>query len=207
MKKIIGSILLLCVWAFAALAQTPEEIVARMEAELSKYDVSEGVAMTVDIKLPIVGTMSTRCYTRGDKMRAEAKMSGVSVTTWSDGVTQWTYNSGTNKVEIEKAKESLASDGDMELFDGITDGYDVSLKKEDADAWYLQCKKNKANTDKDAPKTMDLAVRKSDSFPLSLSASMPGIKMTMRDISFGVSEKQVNFDINAYPGAEVVDKR
>ena len=201
------SILAGTLWSVAAWAQTPQEIVDRMEAELNKHDDSEGVLMTIDVKVPIVGTMTSRCYTLGDKTRMEAKMAGVSITTWTDGVTEWTYTDKTNKVTIKKADASSEPEGDMDLFDNITDGYDVSIRKEDAKTWYLLCKKSKANKDKDAPKTLEIAVRKSDYYPQSLTTSMSGFKITMRDISFGVSEKQVTFDIKDYPGATVEDKR
>jgi len=201
------SILAGTLWSVAAWAQTPQEIVDRMEAELNKHDDSEGVLMTIDVKVPIVGTMTSRCYTLGDKTRMEAKMAGVSITTWTDGVTEWTYTDKTNKVTIKKADASSEPEGDMDLFDNITDGYDVSIRKEDAKTWYLLCKKSKANKDKDAPKTLEIAVRKSDYYPQSLTTSMSGFKITMRDISFGVSEKQVTFNIKDYPGATVEDKR
>ncbi|MDT3366879.1 MAG: hypothetical protein LIQ26_06380, partial [Bacteroidota bacterium] len=141
-------------WSVAALAQTPMEIIDRMEAELNKHDDSEGVRMTIDLKVPIVGTMTSRCYTLGDKARMEVKMAGMSIITWTDGVTEWTYTDKTNTVTIKKAGVDSEPEGDMDLFDGITDGYNVSLRKEDAKAWYLLCKKSRANKDKDAPKSL-----------------------------------------------------
>ena len=210
MRKLLLSILSIFVWTLAAQAQTPQEIVSRMEAELEKFDENQGVAMTLDIKVPILGTMTTQCYNLGDKTRMEANTMGVKVITWDDGETEWTYTDKTNTVTIEKVKQSSSSssaEGDMDMFDDILDGYDVSLKKEDAKAWYIRCKKKKGNADKDAPKSMDIAVRKSDYFPLSLSATLSGVTMTMRNFSFGVTEKQVTFNLADYPGATVEDKR
>lgn len=209
MKKLAISVLSYLAIALAALAQSPAEILSRMEAELDKHDDSEGIAMTVDVKVPILGTMTTRCYSLGDKTRVEGTMAGVKIVTFTDGVTEWTYTDKNNEIEITKAKPSSSADadGDMALFEGVQEGYDITLKKEDAKAWYLNCKKSKDNKDKDAPKSIDIAVRKSDYFPLSLSASISGTKMTMRDFSFGVTEKQVTFDIKDYPGATVEDKR
>ena len=93
------------------------------------------------------------------------------------------------------------------MFSGITDGYDVTLAKETSDAWYFKCKKNKSNADKDAPKTMDLAVRKDNYYPKSLSFKVMGIAMTMRDISFNVTETQATFNAADYPDATIIDKR
>lgn len=207
MKKLLTSLLSILFWALAALAQTPQEIISRMEAELEKYDDNEGVFMLVDVKIPLLGTMTTKCYTLGDKSRVEATTLGMTIVTWSDGTTSWTYENHSNKVTIEKDKPSSGSEGDMDMFDHILDGYDVTLKKEDANAWYLTCKKKKANKEKDAPNSLDLVVRKRDYFPVSLTTSMSGMKVTMRDIAFGVTEKQVSFNIQDYPGATVEDKR
>ena len=93
------------------------------------------------------------------------------------------------------------------MFEDITDGYDVSISKQTADAWYISCKKSKSNKSKDDPKNMELVVSKKDYSPISLSASMSGVKMTMRDISFGVTESMVTFNPDKYPGVKIVDKR
>lgn len=193
--------------AVAAFAQTPAEIISRMEKVMNEHD-SEGIAMTIDVKVPILGTMSTRSYGLGEKARVEAKAMGVELITWSDGETEWTYDAKKNEVTIENAKiERSASEGDAEMFTGLTEGYDVTIKRETADAWHLLCKKSKDNPNKDDPDKLDLVVAKGTYYPVSLTTRVSGMALTMRDISFGVSEKQVTFDWNDYPGVTVVDKR
>ena len=86
MKKIIA-LFIAFAGAIAAFAQTPDEIVARMSAEMDKHE-HDGLAMTVDIRLPILGTMSTETYSLGKKIRLTADMAGVKVVTWSDGQTK-----------------------------------------------------------------------------------------------------------------------
>lgn len=205
MKKLV--LAFMAVWAavVAAVAQTPEEIVSRMEAEMNSH-AGEGIAMTVDIKIPILGTATSRSYVYGSKLRVEMKMMGVQTVTWSDGETSWTYVSKDNSLTIRSAGHKKANTGDVELFMGITDGYDVSMKKETAGAWHLLCKKSKGNKDEDDPKTMDLVVSKKNYYPLSLKASMSGMTMTMRDISFDVTEADVTFDIAKYPGVKIIRK-
>lgn len=194
-------------FAFVAFAQTPEEIFARMEAEIDKHE-HEGVVMTVDVKVPLLGTMSTKVYSLDDKTRMEVTMKGLRFITWDDGVTEWTYNSKTDEIEIKKvdAKNS-EPEGDVGMFEGLTDGYDITLKKETADTWDFVCKKSKHNSDKDAPKTIDLVVAKRTYYPVSLKTTISGVTMTLRDISFGVTEKQVTFNPKDYPTAKIVDKR
>ncbi len=207
MKK---TITFLFAMAFAAMtfAQTPQEIISRMEEEMSKHE-NDGIIMTVDVKIPLFGTMSTKTYALGEKLRLEATMMGIDIITWSDETTEWEYNSKKNEVEIKKfdAAKVAEESGDAEMFSGITDDYDVTIKKETEDAWYMVCKKSKTSTDKDAPKSMDLVVAKGTYYPKSLSAKMSGVTMTMRDISFGVTERQVTFHIEDYPGITVIDKR
>ena len=208
MKKLIAIISFIAL-ATAAMAQTAEEIITRMEAEMSKHDESEGVAMTMDMKIIFVGTISSRNYVLGDKMRVEAKKEDKDVITWSDGKTDWVYDSEKNEIEITNAKpkEKTETNSDTKLFQGITDGYEVKIDKETATEWHIRCKRSKSNPDKDDPKRMDLVVAKGTYWPVSLSTSVTAATVTLRDISFGVTEKQVTFNPKDFPNATIVDKR
>lgn len=208
MKKLL-SIIAFIAFAGVAIAQTPEEIISRMEAEMAKHDEKEGLAMTMDMKIPILGTFSSRTYTLGDKYRIEITEDGKQSITWSDGKTDWTYSSEKNEIEIKKheVKEKTETEGDAKMFSGITDGYDVKLDKETSDSWQFLCKRSKSNPDKDAPKKMTLIVAKGTYMPISLSAKVSAITITMRDLSYGVTEEQVTFNPKNYPTATIVDKR
>ena len=208
MKKLF-SIIAFIAMAAVAVAQTPEEIISRMEAEMAKHDEKEGLAMTLEMKIPILGTFSSRNYTLGDKYRIEVSEDGKQTITWSDGKTDWTYSSEKNEIEIKKheVKEKTETEGDAKMFSGITDGYDVKLDKETSDSWQFLCKRSKSNPDKDAPKKMTLIVAKGTYMPISLSAKVSAITITMRDLSYGVTEEQVTFNPKNYPTATIVDKR
>ncbi len=205
MKKLVLAFMAVLVAVVAAVAQTPKEIVDRMEATMNAHE-KEGVIMTVDLKLLIVGTTTSKSYMLGDKTRVEMKMMGVQIITWSDGEKDWTYISKDNTLTIEKSKGDASEAGDTEMFSGITDGYDVTLKKETADAWYFLCKKSKSNKEKDDPKTIDLVISKKNYYPLSLKASVSGMTMTMREISFGVTEADVTCDPSKFPGVKIIRK-
>jgi outer membrane lipoprotein-sorting protein len=205
MKKLLGIICFVAL-ACVAVAQTPQEIISRMEAELDKHE-SEGIIMTVDVKVPILGLMTTKTYTLGNKTRADAVIMGTDIITWTDGKTSWKYNAKKNEVEIAKLENEITPEDDTEMFDGITDDYDVSINKETANTWILICKKLKSNKDKDVPKRMELVVTKGTFMPVSLKTKLSGMTITMRDISFGVTEKQVTFNAKDYPGLTIVDKR
>lgn len=208
MKKLIAIICFLAL-ATAAMAQTAEEIISRMDAEMSKHDESEGIAMTMDIKIIIVGTISSRSYVLGDKMRVEADRDDNHFITWSDGKTDWSYDSAKNEVEITNAKprEKTDTDGDTKMFSGITEGYDVKIDKETATEWHIRCKRSRSNPDKDAPKRMDLVVAKGTYWPVSLTASVSAATVTMREVSYGVTEEQVTFNPKDFPNVTIVDKR
>ena len=208
MKKIIAIISFIAL-ATSAMAQTAEEIITRMDAEMSKHNESEGFAMTMDMKIIFIGTISSRSYILGDKMRIEANRDGKGFITWSDGKTEWSYDSEKNEIEITNAKpkEKSEAESDTKMFTGITDGYDVKIDKETPTEWHIRCKRSKSNPDKDAPKKMDLVVAKGTYWPVSLSTSVTAATVTMRDLSFGVTEKQVTFDEKDYPGVKIVDKR
>ena len=95
----------------------------------------------------------------------------------------------------------------MELFQNATEGYDVSIAKENASSWTIKCKKNRSNTNKDDPKNMEIVVAKGTYQPLSLSAKVDMVTVTMRDLAFNVTEKDVTFNQADYAGATVIDKR
>ena len=205
---------LCCILIAAALAtlcwgQTAQEIVARMDEAMAEVN-SDNVAFTMDMKLPIIGKVSSRATTWGGKTRLEIEKEGKRTITWIDGDTEWTYDSGKNEVEIkphETVAGSSESSGDMSMFTGITEGYNVSIKKQTPDAWYIRCRKSKSNQDKDDPKTMDLVVAKGTYMPLSLSAKISLVKITLRDVDYNITEEMVTFNPADYPTATIVDKR
>jgi outer membrane lipoprotein-sorting protein len=207
MKRLFALITALTL-AVSSFAQTPEEIVDRMSEAMEQLE-SNGLRMTMDIKIPILGTMSTVAWSLGDKMRMEAEAMGKKIITWMDNDTEWTYTAEDNTVTIQNrdAKKPSSEQENMKMLDSVTEGYDVFLKKETDTAWYIQCKKNKTNTNKDDPKTMDLVVAKGTYHPVSLSARVSGITVTMRDLGFNVTEKEVTFNKADYPGVTIVDKR
>ena len=129
---------------------------------------------------------------------------------WTDESTIWTWtNTPTqNEVVVESKKDSSSSSEDnLKLAEGITEGYDVTISKETADAWYLNCKKSKSNTDKDDPKTITLVVEKGTYMMKELSTKLKGITVALKDAKLGVSESDVTFDISKCPGAKLTDKR
>ena len=196
-------------WALTSLAQTPEEIVSRMDDYMAQKQNS-GFYMVLDMKIPIVGNITSKTWSLGDKIRMESEAKGKDVIIWMDENTEWTYTRADAKVEIKpRTVKSGASSGsdESEMLKGITEGYDVSLSKETADAWYILCKKSRTNKKKDDPKQMELVVRKADYSPQSLSAKMSGVTVNLRDLSFDVPESVVTFNPTDYPGVTIDDKR
>jgi outer membrane lipoprotein-sorting protein len=204
MKKILFCLATSLMMMAAAWSQTPEEIISLMEKALEPAE-TRGMTMVMDFKIPIIGTSTTTLYTLGNKTRSETTLMGHHLVTFSDGITDWEYDSINNELTIENAEPEENSES--ELFDGITDDYTVSLKKETAEAWYLLCKKSKLNHDKDAPDKMELVVSKKTHMPISLSTKMKGIKLTLRDMQLGVDPAKVSFRMEDYPNAKIIDKR
>ena len=95
----------------------------------------------------------------------------------------------------------------MKMFQSATEGYDVSIAKETAEAWTIKCRKNRFNTNKDDPKNMEIVVAKETFYPMSLSAKVEMVTVTMRNLKFNVTEQEVIFDKADYPGATIIDKR
>ena len=205
MKKIFFSIAATFTFLVTAWAQTPEEILAKMDKAMEAAETA-GLSMVMDLKIPILGTTTATMYMLGNKVRTETSLLGHKLITFSDGVTEWEYESKSNELTIKKAPADDSSP-EAEMFEGITDGYDVTLKNETADAWYLVCKKSKDNIDKDDPSKMDLVVSKKTYLPISLSTKMQGVRLTLRDVVVGVDEKLLDFRVEDYPDAKIIDQR
>jgi outer membrane lipoprotein-sorting protein len=207
MKNILFLLLPALLAAATLSAQTPEEIIARVDQETARFD-AEGCSMVMELKFPIIGAVATTIYTRGDKYKMIMSIKGDTSISWSDGVTDWDYESSKNTVTIKPHKADGNSEADnAKMMEGITEGYDVRLKKETADTWQFRCTKSKTNTNKDDPKNMDLVVSKATYLPVSLTARAGGLTITMRDVSIGVSEQEVTFDASKYATAKIIDER
>lgn len=207
MKKILFSLFAVLL-AASALAQTTEEILAKMNQECTRFD-TEGFYVVMDMKLPILGTFSTQMYSLGNKFKGVVNVKGDMSIMWSDGLTDWDYDASKNELTIKHATPSkdTEAEGNVKMLKNITEGYDVKLKKETAEAWYFVCTKSKTNTNKDDPKKMDLVVSKATYLPISTTVKEKGVAVTMRDFAIGVTEEQVTFDPAKYANAKIVDQR
>ena len=209
MKKILYILVTLVLSSVSVFAQTPEEIVSQMDRVMEKYQAEDGFAMVMEMKIPILGTFASAVKSWGDKMRMEIDVKGEQMITYIDGDTEWDYNVKEKVIKIKKrdVTKKTKEEENMKMFQSATEGYDVSISKETDKAWFLRCKKNRSNTNKDDPKNMDLVVAKGTYMPISLSAKVSGITITMRDLDFNVTEKDVTFNQADYPGVKIVDER
>lgn len=205
MKKFLIATAAALFTATALFAQTAEQIIARMDKAMENFE-TEGVYMVMDMKIPILGTFSTQMYTWGEKSKAITKALGEQSIIWSDATTEWIYDSKKNEIKIQKSDPSDSGD-EMGALEGITDGYNVEVKKEDAKSWQIACTKSKDNPDKDAPKKMTLTVSKATYLPIGLSMTMKGVTMILRDFKPGVKEADVTFDPSLFPDATIIDER
>jgi hypothetical protein len=207
MKKFFLIVAALAAFASLGYAQTADEIVERMDKELKKGE-SVGTAVTFDIHIPIIGQVSSRIRTLGNRSRADIDAKGEKGIIWVVKDTSWSYSPKDNEIVIELGKkDNGSSQQGNEMLSGITEGYNVSIVKETADSWQLRCDKAKGNKDKDDPAKMDLVVAKKTWLPVSLKAKYKGVTVTLRDFSLGVSRKEVTFNPSDYKGVRIIDKR
>ena len=207
MKKFFLIVVALAAFASLGYAQTADEIVERMDKELKKGE-SVGTAVTFDIHIPIIGQVSSRIRTLGNRSRADIDAKGEKGIIWVVKDTSWSYSPKDNEIVIELGKKANGSSQQgTEMLSGITEGYNVSIVKETADSWQLRCDKAKGNKDKDDPAKMDLVVAKKTWLPVSLKAKYKGVTVTLRDFSLGVSRKEVTFNPSDYKGVKITDKR
>lgn len=192
-------------------AQTAEEIVERMSAEMDKGETL-GTYFVFAFKIPLLGTVESEVSARGDRMRIIISGMGKGGDIcWKDGQTEWNYDSEKNRITITNQQPSTSSSTDagngLDQLGGLGEGYDVSIDKETADAWYITCKKSRTNTNKDDPRRMDLVISKNTYLPISIKSKLSGFTCTISHVRIGVSEDEVTFDPADFPDVPVVDER
>lgn len=210
-KFIFAAIVATLLGAVSLSAQTPEEIVSKMSEQLARCE-KEGVEMDLVMKMPIIGEIRSHNLAIGDKVRTEISSKDKSVIIWTDGTTEWTYDKAKGELTIENDKpakkdSSSESKSDLDTFNSIADGYDLKIEKEDANAWYILCKKSRTNKDKDDPKKMNLAVAKGSYLPVYLRIKETILTLSLENIRPGVSEADVTFNPADYSDATIIDKR
>ena len=210
MRKILCT-LIAFVWVTSALAQTGLEILNRMNERINSHD-ADGVSMFIDIKIPVLGTVTTKTLHLGDKTRMEIDVSGEKIITFLEDTIQWVYIPSKNEASklgsTQKSNNPAADSGmNIGLFNDVAEGYDISIKSENLVKWELACKKKRSHPDKDAPKNITIEVRKETYHPLSFSSKIMGLTFTMRDFTFGVSEDQVVFNPDNFPGVRIVEQQ
>ena len=207
MKKILFALLAALFAATALSAQTAEEIIARMDQETERFP-AEGSFFVMEIKMPIVGTVATDVYILGDKYKMEANIKGNRVLHWSDGITEWDYDTSKREIVITNAKPSSSqAENNMKILRGAAEGYDVKLTKETDEAWYIRCTKSKTNTVKDDPKKMEIVISKETYLPITTKAGTGLVTVSMNNMRVGVTEEEVTFRPEDYPGVRIVDQR
>ena len=209
MKRILLSAAIIFAAAFTTKAQSIPDICARMTEELSKGETM-GQAFDMIITLPIIGKAGGRTWINGDNFRMEGLDKEDAEITWRTPDTEWTYNPKENTVTIknvEKKNDSSNKDGQTKNFEGVDKDYDLTIVKEDEDAWYMTGKKSKTNTNKDDPKNMKMAVSKQTYLPLYYTIKQKGVTISMENFQVGVTPEEVTFDPAKYPDAKIIDQR
>ncbi len=192
-------------------AQTGAEIVNRMNERINARR-SEGISVIAEVKIPIVGTVSTKTSALGDSRRVDVRMKERDVITFSQQDTTWIYTVQDNSVlittdTIMSKVNSSNPEGNIDMFGDIVEVYNITIKSQNLVKWELVCKRKKGNKDDDYPKNITLEVRKDTYELISMTTKMMGISMVMRDLKFGLTQKDVTFNQANYPGVKVTDRR
>ena len=206
MKRLTLVLFALVALAFSGFAQTADEIVARMEKEVARGE-KEGVAMTMTMKIPLVGEIVTKMKVIGDDTRSVVKMKEEDMVIWTDKTTIRSYSSKSNEIVIENSKSDRSDNKEQDMFKGIATGYKTTITGETDATWSLKCVRTHDNPDKDDLKRMDIVVSKKTFLPVRLTAKASVATLIISDYSIGVTPEEVKFDASAYPGVKITDKR
>ena len=143
MRKILCTFLALT-WALALFAQTGLEILNRTNEMVNSHN-SDGISLFVDVKIPILGSISTRTMHVGDKTRMEFELKGKKIITFMEDTIQWIYSPEDNEVAMtnigDKTNSNPAADAGMDtgMFGDVAEGYDITIKSENLVKWVLAC--------------------------------------------------------------------
>lgn len=191
--------------ATTSFAQDARQILERVSAAMAELNHS-GAEMTLDARIPILGTIHSRVWTLGDKQKTITQFGKKKQISWIDGQSVWDYDEKSRTVTIRTDTHS-APDDNVSLIEDVLSGYDISIKEERTDVWIIACRRSKSNKDKDAPKTMEFTVEKGSYKPVSMESRSTGLTYTLRYVKFGVSDKDVTFDPAECNGATIKDRR
>lgn len=187
-------------------AQTPEEIVKKMTAEIQAAETG-GYAVDLNMKMPIIGLVKSHIMVYGDKTRMDVSGKEKMGTVWTDATTKWDYSPKDATVTITNKEGSDSGQNELQSVKGLDEGYKLTLKEETADSWYIICKKTKANKVKEDPKKVYLTVSKATYLPISMLSKSMLFTVNMANMATGVTEADVTFDPASLPGVNIIDKR
>ena len=207
MKSIIATVAAMFL-SLSLSAQTAEEIIDRMNVQLSRAD-AEGFAMDFNVKMPIIGKICSHNLIRGDKVRMELAMKDNKAITWTTSDTKWDYSPEKAEIVITSKDTSENKDdgNNLKAFESFGNGYKYKIKKETDEYWLIRCKKLKSNKVKDDPKKMYLTVAKGTYLPICLEQKGFLMTVSMENVTIGVTEAQVTFNADEFPGVTITDNR
>ena len=87
-KYIVAALVAVLLCGAGLSAQTPEEIVKKMSAQMDRAE-TEGVVMDLNIKMPIIGMVNSHNLVLGDKMKTTVTSKDKKAIMWIDATTKW----------------------------------------------------------------------------------------------------------------------
>ena len=187
------------------------EVMKKSDAVVSR---PEGVKMEMDVKASIAilsFNLQITSLDKGNKSRMIMQTTVLGKTFYSeegcDGVQGWSYA----KSDLSKAKDTLTiypasnleNDYTVEM-DAYKDYENAKMKLKD-DVYEIALSKPKSD---DVPKKTTVRIDAETFYPTQMQIKDSGATITIKinEISFGVADKDLDFNIANYPDAVVVRK-
>jgi len=210
MKKIFCLVAasMLAASSFIAGAQTPKEIVSRMD-NVVKDLVKKGFAMDLEIEYssmvkdgPIMKKEGpSRICILGNKVHITPYSNEANHEIWIDGEKIMIYSGMSNELHIIKDTTYLMN-YKMLFHSLIADNYDI--ESETDQAWNLKSTSTVYYESTPIVTTSRVTIDKKTYYPVSVSTCGSSNQTTFSNISFGVSEDEVTFNPEDYPEVVVI---
>jgi len=186
-------------------AVSPEQILDRV-GEVFKLSKTEGLSFTMEMEGEGIKG-SAELYELGDKEKSVFKDDSGKVDSieWSDKTTTWSYRVGSNTIWIydNDEEEQSSIDSQLTLLDSVKDYYSFSQVQEKDDSWELNITRLET-ADSELPKSMKFIVSKKTGLPIYWEMiAEDNSSVIMRNFARGVSEAQVTFNPDDYPGVSI----
>ena len=209
-------VLVLMSLSMTVYAQIPAEVTDVLKKCEQKMQPPTGTYMEMDlhVKMALIFSMNgtVASYSKGEKSftKITVKMMGKEISTEEgyDGTQEWEYKAKIKDDDVDSliiTRTSKKPDGEYDISLNLDKDYKKANMKVKDGKYEITFTEPKT---KDTPKKTVLLINQKDYLLYELQSSMKGVsmRMTVKKVTFDVSDDVFVLDLKKYPGAKIIRK-